>query len=318
MIVLALSPDKVPENALERMKAVSKGRSCHIVSNKEEIQSVVANIEVAAGDFPASLLSACPKLRWFQLWYAGADVLQKIPEIKELPCMISTASGIHGQQMTEHLFGMLFAWNRKLKDSFEAQKRHEWAVYEHSDMAVLTGKNMLILGYGTIGAHIAKAAEAFGMHVTGLRRNPEKEASDGIKVLSYASLHEQLPMSDIVVNILPYTPETKAMFGTEQLALMKKSALFANIGRGATVDEKALIQALRDKSIAGALLDVVSEEPLPSDSPLWDLENVMLTSHYSGFHPRYNEMAFDLFIDNLALYVNGKKPKNLVDKQKGY
>lgn len=232
--------------------------------------------------------------------------------------MISTASGIHGQQMTEHLFGMLFAWNRRLKDSFEAQKRHEWVQFKHEDMSVLSGKTMLILGYGTIGEQVAAAARVFGMQVTGLRRSPEKTLGQSVNVLSYSNLNEQLPLADVVVNILPYTPETKAVFGMEQFNLMKKSALFANIGRGATVDEAAMIQTLQGKCIAGALLDVASQEPLPASSPLWDLENVMLTSHYSGFHPRYNEMAFDLFIENLTRYIKGEVPKNLVDKQKGY
>ncbi len=319
-ILLALAPHRVPADAAVRISAAGGGRDVLILSDKDAIAAAAVDLEIVAGDFPPSLLASCPRLRWFQLWYAGADWLQKFPETVDLPFLVSTASGIHGEQMTEHLFGLLFAWNRKLKATFAAQDRGEWAKYGHGDMDVLAGKTMLILGYGTIGERIAAAARVFGMEVVGVRRTPPASGRDGqgVRVLGLEALDSLLPAADHVVNILPLTQDTRASFGAARFAAMKRSAVFSNIGRGGTVDEGAMIEALAERRIAGALLDVTSEEPLPSSSPLWKLDNVLLTPHYSGFHPRYDELALGVFLDNLGRYHRGETLRNLVDKRKGY
>jgi len=221
--------------------------------------------------------------------------------------------------MTEHLFGLLFAWNRKFPRAFAAQSRKEWAKWQHTEMATLWGKTMVIMGYGTIGKRIAQAAEVFGMTVIGVRRSEPSVASDaGRRVVGLARLAEVIPQADVVVNILPSTAETKLFCDGPFFASMKRGSLFANIGRGATVDEEALVKAINEKLIAGAVLDVASEEPLPSSSPLWATEDLILTSHYSGFHPRYDEMALQVFLDNLGRYNGGQTMKNLVDKRLGY
>jgi len=222
--------------------------------------------------------------------------------------------------MTEHLFGLLFAWNRRFLRAFAAQARSEWAAYRHVDMDVLAGKTMLILGYGTIGERVARAAEAFGMTVVGVRRTPPSgnAGTAGPRVESFAALPGLLPEADVVVNILPLTAETRGLFGAADFARMKKTALYVNIGRGGTTDEAALIESLRSGRIAGALLDVTAEEPLPPSSPLWSLDNVILTSHYSGYHPRYDELALGVFLDNLGRWVRGEPLKNLIDKRLGY
>lgn len=318
-ILLALAPDRVPADAAVRISAAAGGREVLIKSGKAEIEGALDGVEIVAGDFPASLLARMPYLKWFQLWYAGADWLQKVKGAADLPIVITTASGIHGEQMTEHLFGLLFAWNRKFPRAFAAQARHEWASFTHAEMATLTGKTMLILGYGTIGARIARIAEAFSMTVVGVRRSPPAEVpAGGIRVEAFSSLPALLAEADVVVNILPYTAETRLLIGKREFSLMKRTALFANIGRGMTVDEGALTAAIRGGDIAGAVLDVVAEEPLPAASPLWDLPNVLITSHYSGFHPRYDELALGVFLDNLGRYVRGEPLVNVVDKRLGY
>ena len=321
-ILLALAPDRVPPHAIERISAAGGGREVLVKSGKAEIESALEgaleDVEIVAGDFPASLLAGMPGLKWFQLWYAGADWLQKIPGAQDLPVIITSASGVHGEQMTEHLFGLLFAWNRKFPRAFAAQARHEWAAFTHAEMSTLSGKTMLILGYGTIGERVAIAAEAFGMTAVGVRRNPPNAGSNERRVEAYSSLPGLLAEADVVVNILPYTAETRALIGKREFATMKRTALFANIGRGMTVDEAALAEAVRSGTIAGAVLDVTVEEPLAESSPLWDLPNVILTSHYSGFHPRYDELALGVFLDNLGRYVRGEELRNVVDKKLGY
>ncbi len=317
-ILLALAPDRVPSRAAERISAAAGGCDVLVRSGRPEIEGALEGVEIVAGDFPASLLTGMSGLKWFQLWYAGADWLQKIPGAADLPVVITSASGIHGEQMTEHLFGLLFAWNRKFPRAFAAQTRHEWASFQHAEMSTLAGKTMLILGYGAIGERVAAAAKVFGMNVVGIRRNPPSSGAGDIRVETFSALPRLLAEADVVVNILPYTAETRALIGSKEFGLMKSTTLFANIGRGMTVDESALVDAVRSGGIAGAVLDVTAEEPLSASSPLWDLPNVILTSHYSGFHPRYDELALGVFLDNLGRYVRGEELRNVVDKKLGY
>ncbi len=317
-ILLALAPDRLPARAVERISAAGGGREVLVRSGKAEIEGSLEGVEIVAGDFPASLLLHRPTIKWFQLWYAGADWLQKIPGAQDLPVIVTSASGIHGEQMTEHLFGLLFAWNRKFPRAFAAQTRHEWAAFTHAEMSTLAGKTMLILGYGAIGARIAAAAKVFGMTVVGVRRNPPAAGSGDVRVEAFSALPGLLAEADVIVNILPYTAETRALIGKREFSAMKRTALFANIGRGMTVDEAALVDAIGGGAIAGAVLDVTAEEPLPASSPLWELPNVILTSHYSGFHPRYDELALGVFLDNLGRYVRGEELRNVVDKKLGY
>jgi phosphoglycerate dehydrogenase-like enzyme len=156
------------------------------------------------------------------------------------------------------------------------------------------------------------------MKVIGLRNRPEKSEAGEVRVESAARLRNLLPQADHVVNILPATADTAGLFGAAEFALMKKTALYINVGRGTTTDETALIEALKTGRIAGALLDVTAKEPLPPDSPLWDLPNVLLTGHYGGMHPDYSRLALDVALDNLRRYIRGDPLKNLVDKRAGY
>jgi phosphoglycerate dehydrogenase-like enzyme len=221
--------------------------------------------------------------------------------------------------MAEHLFSLILAWNRSLPAALEARKKHEWLHFSGHKVSILTDKTMLIMGYGAIGEAVARIALAFGMKVIALRRTVSKGASlPGLRLESALRLGDFLPVSDYVVNILPSTDDTFHSFGRKEFSLMKQSAIYANIGRGATTDEAALIEALLSHRIAGALLDVTEVEPLPPDSPLWDLDNVLLTGHYAGMHPEYGRLALETALDNLRRYVRGESPRNLIDKERGY
>jgi len=260
-ILISLAPERTPEGMVEAVRRHAGGRQVLLSNDRGEIESVLPGVEIIAGEFPAALLTRATALKWYQTWYAGADWIQKFPEVKELPIALTIATGIHGVQMTEHLFGMLFAWNRRFPVAFAAQPRHEWARFRHPDMDVLAGKTMLIVGYGTIGERIARAARVFDMRVIGLRRHPATKSAD-IPVQGMEKLPELLGQADVVVNILPLTPETRNLFGVKEFGCMKKTALFANIGRGGTVVEDDLVAVLRERRIAGALLDVTATEPL--------------------------------------------------------
>jgi phosphoglycerate dehydrogenase-like enzyme len=320
LIVLCLPRTRIPPEAVERVRAAGDGREVFIAPDEKETEPLVDRIEIGFGDVPFSLIPRMPRLQWVQLWSAGADWLQQYPGLKGLPFKLTTTSGMHCQQITEHVFGMLLGWNRQLPQAFACQNRREWRKIPMGELSVLAGKTMLILGYGAIGAGIARAALAFGMSVIGLRRSgppvPREEA--GVTVVSASKLRDQLPAADVVVNILPLTEETRHSFGAGEFAAMKKTALYVNVGRGATTDQGALVEALRTKAIGGALLDVTDPEPLPADSPLWAQDNLLLTGHYAGFHPNYDEIALNIALDNLGRYVRGEPLVNLVDKSRGY
>ncbi|MDR0656636.1 MAG: D-2-hydroxyacid dehydrogenase [Treponema sp.] len=228
---------------------------------------------------------------------------------------------MHGHQLTEHIFSLLLAWGRSLKKAIAAQKRHEWLQIKAPELPVLWGKTMLILGYGTIGEATALAAVAFGMNVIGIRRHVPaalQAKNEKIRIESPVKILHLLPEADVVVNILPLTPETRNSFGRREFEAMKSSAVYINVGRGATTDEGAMIKALKEGFISGALLDVTETEPLPPDSPLWDMENVIITGHYAGLREGYDDMALEIALDNLGRYIRGEPLRNLVDKNAGY
>jgi phosphoglycerate dehydrogenase-like enzyme len=319
MILVSLSPDRLLPGMEQMLREAGGGREVFFSRHKAEVEPFLDRIEIGMGDVPFSLLSRMPNLQWVQLWSAGADLLQRFPDLKEKSFRLTTASGIHSPQLAEHTFALILAWNRAFPAAFAAQRRHEWLATTDQSIAVLPGKTMLILGYGVIGKQIARTALVFGMKVTAIRRTLSKDrAAEDIRVESPDKLGELLPEADYVVNILPATPETRHFFGEAEFGLMKPGALYLNVGRGATTDEAALTRALQSKRIAGALLDVTEKEPLPADSALWDMDTVILTSHYAGRSPEYSRLALELALENLKRYVRGEPLKNLVDKNRGY
>jgi phosphoglycerate dehydrogenase-like enzyme len=322
LILLALPPDFIPPGAKDRILGAADGRDLRVSISAAEIEGFLDAIEIGFGDVPFSLIPRMPRLRWVQLWSAGADWLQQYPQVKSLPFTLTNTSGMHGQQITEHIFGLIFAWNRRFVPAFAAQGRHEWRRPASKTLDSLAGKTMLIAGYGAIGVRTAQAALAFGMEVIGVRRSPpapeEQGAVPGLTLAAAGDLPALLPRADLVVNILPLTQDTRHFFGEVQFGLMKPSALYVNVGRGPTTDEAALVRALRDRGIAGALLDVTEKEPLPPDSPLWDMENVILTAHYAGFHRDYDTIALEIALDNLGRYIRGEALRYVVDKEAGY
>ncbi|MDR1411147.1 MAG: D-2-hydroxyacid dehydrogenase [Spirochaetaceae bacterium] len=291
-----------------------------VTRDKAEAEKVLDRIEIAFGDIPFELIPKMPNLRWLQLWSAGADILQAIPELKTLPFSMTTTSGIHGQQIAEHVFALILTRARKMERAFRNQGGHVWNRPKMGEMSTLKGKAMLILGYGVIGEKVARAALAFGMKVSGLRRRAGELTTDklGVTVMPAAQLYEALGQADYVVNILPHTADTEYRLGKKEFDSFKPQAVYVNVGRGKTTCETALAEALRTGRLAAALLDVTETEPLPGDSPLWDMENVLITPHYAGFHEDYNGLAMDIALENLGRYLRGETLRNLVDKGAGY
>lgn len=254
-------------------------------------------------------------LKWIQNWGAGVDKLP-LKEIAEHGVVLTTASGVHPNPISESIFGMMLALTRKLHVAIRNQLEHKW--HPSNQLGELHGKTILILGVGAIGMEVAKLSKAFGMKVLGVKRTlTESVYMD--RIVTIDKLNEVISESDYVVNALPLTDFTNHVMGREQFSLMKPSSFYINIGRGGTTDTLAMIEALQGGTIAGAGLDVFEVEPLPAENPLWDMDNVIMTPHNSGVTEHYQERAMQIFLQNLRDYLEGREPQlNRVDLKKQY
>jgi len=325
------------DKQLDKLRAVSprlvvEQRTCH---NAEEVgEALDADTEVLyAFHLPHDLLNKAPRLRWVQLHSAGADHLLGHP-IMNSDVLITTTSGIHAPPIAEYAFASMLAWSRRVPKMLYYQNRREWPQgrWELFVGQELRGATLGIVGYGSIGREVGRLGKCFGMRVVATKRSVGQVADTGYRVPGTGDpegqilnriyppeqLREMLAECDYVVISLPLTPDTRGLIGEEELRAMKPNAYLVNISRGGIVDEAALIKALQEGWIAGSGLDVFEEEPLPPDSPLYDLDNVILSPHVAGFSPHYDERASDLFAENLRRYLAGVELLNLVDKEVGY
>lgn len=305
VLLLALNPDAVSQDQLAELRAAAPGMRVIVTRERAEIEAVLDDIEIAAAYFPRDLLLKAPRLKWFQQWAAGADWLLRHPEFNDRKFKITTASGVHAVQITEHIIGVLLAFARRLPQALKAQGEKAWRPSRGGEVFELYGKRMLLVGVGAIGARTAQIAAALGMKVSGVRRDPSKTVPGVESMHGVGELRSLLPSADFVVLTAPLTEESRGMMGEAELKLMKRSAFLVNIGRGGTVDEAALVEALQGGQIAGAALDVFEREPLDAESPLWGMDNVIVTAHYSGATPEYDRRAVTLLTENQARHRDG-------------
>ncbi|MCX6080402.1 MAG: D-2-hydroxyacid dehydrogenase [Chloroflexi bacterium] len=256
------------------------------------------------------VLPDLPALRWAQATWAGVDPLLD-PSLRR-DYILTNARGVFGGLMSEYVFGYLLMHERKILQRLAAQKQSRW---EPSLTGTLRGKTIGLLGVGSIGAHLAESAQHFGMRVHGYTRNSETSPQvdryyHGAELLSFAS---QL---DVLVSTLPNTNETRKIVSASLLEALPEQAIFINAGRGSAVDEAALIDALKRGRLAGAVLDVFEQEPLPAEHPFWQTKNLFITSHTAA--PSFPQDIASLFIDNYRAYIEGKPLKYQVSFELGY
>jgi len=318
-LFLGFAEDKLSAAVLAQIQSLAPTYRLLVTTARQRIEAALDDIEIAVNYFPIDLITRAPNLRWLQQWGAGADWLLRHPAIAALDRLtITTGSGVHAVPITEHILSFLLAFGRGLPTAIRRQQVKAWQSPKWEQLFELPGKTLLLIGVGAIGEHTAQVATALGLHVVGVRRDPSLPAVGVAAMYGPEQLPALLPQADFVVLTVPLTPETHHLIGERELRLMKPSAYLINIGRGATVDEAALVRALQAGWIAGAGLDVCETEPLPATSPLWTMENVILTAHYAGATPRYDERALPIFFDNLQRYVAGTPLHNVVDKRLGY
>ncbi|HHU33474.1 MAG TPA: D-2-hydroxyacid dehydrogenase [Clostridia bacterium] len=250
-------------------------------------------------------------LRWIQLLRVGLDGVP-LTEIFKRGIILTNAHGIHKNMMAEYAIAAMINLSRNWHLVFKNQLKARWD--RSVPQGEINGAIVGILGLGSIGKEIAKRAKFFGMKVLGTKSNPQPVA-DVDEVYGSEQMAEVFKQSDYIINLLPLTTETRGLIGQKYFKLMKPTASFINIGRGATVNEADLIKALKEKQFYTAVLDVFEEEPLPSDHPLWKLENVILTPHFSGSSSKYLDKVFPIITHNLGKYL-AEKPGEMINPVK--
>jgi phosphoglycerate dehydrogenase-like enzyme len=259
------------------------------------------------------VLSAMPKLRWAQAMTAGVEGWLALPDLPA-KLTLTCARGTHREAMPENILGALLYVAKPYAAAVENQKQRKWV---HSVAQPLTGKTLGILGLGAIGQDVARIAAMLGMRVIGTRRKPQP-MPDVAEVLPAARTPEVLAQSDFLLLLLPATPETDNFINAERLAMMKPSAWLFNFGRGHLIKDDDLIAAVKAKTIAGAVLDVYRQEPLPAEHPFWTTEGIIVLPHIGGPHPQRDRFVARLFAENLGRFLNGKPLKEAVDRKAGY
>jgi phosphoglycerate dehydrogenase-like enzyme len=292
----------------------------------EGLQGAFAEADVVFGFWGAELHKAftgegsitdvAPRLKWIQLTSAGADRLLDSGFI-EGGVTVTTVSGLHATPIGEYVLCQMLMFAKGAPKFIRAQQKHEWVRYMPQE---LLGKTVGIVGMGHIGEEVARLARAFGCRVIATRRSVTEPQSGGYadELMPSKDLDRLLGASDYVVLCVPLTAETRGMIAEPQLRAMKPTAVLINIARGGVIVEADLIRAVTEGWIAGAGLDVFEQEPLPPDSPLWDIENVVLSPHISGGTEIYNQRAVEIFTDNLRRYLAGEPLRNVVDPARGY
>jgi phosphoglycerate dehydrogenase-like enzyme len=313
-LIASVSPRIRLWDVAELVHSENSGDDEHARAAREKLDGILAEAEVMFG-FPLifGLMRRAPKLKWVLDPLVGVEMFLT-PEIVAAPLILTNARGIHDQVAElALLFALMLA--KQSPACLSLQQEKKWQKFTPG---LLSGKTLGILGLGHIGLKIARLAKAFHMKVIATEIKQMKKPGFVDVLLPAPKLGELLRVSDFVVIAIPLTRETAGLIGEKELRLLKASACLINIARGRIVNEEALIRVLREKRIAGAGLDVFAVEPLPADSPLWDLPNVVLTPHVAGLREDYDLLATRLFCKNLKRYLSGKPLLNVVDKVKGY
>lgn len=309
---------KFPTDCLVQVRQLAPDFDVVVCGDKDELQIHLENTEILFTMFhpiDAGILRRAPQLKWIQALTAGIDPLP-LEEIKSRGILLTSGRGIHKIHMAEYAVAAMIILTRNFHGMFCNQVQGRW---ERSlPQGEIHGRVAGIVGLGSIGREIARKANLLGMHVIGVQRDPQPLPFVE-HVYTPTEMDEVFKRSDYVINLLPATVETRGLISENYFNLMKPTACFINMGRGPTVNQADLITALQNHKIRGLFSDVFETEPLPAESPLWKMENVIITPHIAGVSAKYIDRAMDIIRHNLGVYVSGAgEMMNLVDLNKGY
>lgn len=302
--------EQMPQDLKER---------CHFhwfkSSSEAGDQIASANVIITAGRLNPDVVKQAIDLKWIQTISAGVDKLP-LQELAQRHIVLTNARGVHTIQMSEFTLSLMLQWVRKANLLHERQQSKIWD--NQVRFEELHGQTIGIIGAGAIGEAVARKAKAFDMKVIGLNRSGTPQPAFDMTVHGEEGLSYLLSNSDFVVLLLPSTTKTRGFLNKEHLSLMKPSAFLINLARGDVIDENDLILALQEGKLAGAALDVFEQEPLPSTSPLWSMDNVILTPHIAGASAHYTERVSSIFYHNVRAMLDGGEMMNVVNLTEGY
>jgi len=285
----------------------------------DEIARELPDADVIYGWPTLEQFQLAKRLKWIQIPSAGVEMVCSIPEIVESDVIVTNCRGAHARVIAEHTFAMLLSLTRSLRFFDHAKGCHTWIRADgYRRVSGIDGKTMGIVGFGNIGRAIARRAYGFEMTVLAVDAQ-EVPANEHVKaVWTLDRLHDMLRETDVLVISAPITPQTRGMIGETEIRLLKPGAYVLAVSRGGIVQEAPLIAALTDGHLAGAGLDVTETEPLPSDNPLWDVPNLIITPHISGGSTLTTELMWSIFFENVGHFVRNEPLRNLTDKRLGY
>jgi len=287
-------------------------------ADRAQLAGQIVDADVYVGWLNRDLFMAARQLKWIQSPSSGINAFLEIPELVQSDVLLTSARGTHGACVAESAIGMILAFTRQIRGAILAQQQRRWAMGELRPRTFeLTGSILGVIGMGTIGQAIAKRAVAFDMRVIAVDMLPTN--CPPAEVWGMDRLDDLLRQADFVAVTVPYTPATAGLIGARQIALLKPTAMLIGISRGGIIDETALITALREGRLAAAALDVFAQEPLPADSPLWELDNLLITPHIAGGSQFEGRYILEIFYENLERFLNGNLPlRNQIDKRRGF
>jgi phosphoglycerate dehydrogenase-like enzyme len=307
-----------PEKYISQLEKIANHYEFVSCTDKSELMKHLPEMEILVifvAKFEAEFLGLAPNLKWIQAITAGVDNLP-LKEINDRRIILTNARGIHKIQMAEFTIAAMINFARNFHLMHRNQIKGVWD--RSMPQAEIYGKVVGIIGLGSIGQEIARKASFFGMRVLGVRKNPQPVKYVD-QVYGIEEMDAVFQESDYIINLLPLTAGTQKIINKDYFSAMKKTACFINIGRGPTVNQADLVDALKSNQIGGLVADVYEEEPLPEDSPLWKLKNVILAPHIAGVSPNYMKRAMDVIRHNLKVYVSQSgEMMNVIDCNSGY
>jgi phosphoglycerate dehydrogenase-like enzyme len=288
-------------------------------TSPDDIAREIVDADVVYGWPSLEQFQAARRLKWIQAPSAGVEMLCSIPEIVESDVTITNARGAHARVIAEHTFAMLLAFTRGLHRFEQDKAARRWSREAAiPDVLEIAGWTIGIVGYGQIGQQVARRALGFEMQVLAVDVEPTVAAPHGVEVWGLDRLPDLFEQSDVVVIAAPFTPRTRHLIDADLLNRMKPTAYLLVESRGGILDESALVDVLKKGKIAGAGLDVFEQEPLGSDSELWDVPNLIMTPHLAGASIQKDRRCVEILRENLERFQRGEPLVNLVDKRKGY